>query len=58
MSDLLAGTLDIICDQSTTAIPEAQTGNVIAYGVTSATRVGAIPDVPALAEIGLPASIS
>jgi tripartite-type tricarboxylate transporter receptor subunit TctC len=53
MNDLIGGTLDIICDQSSTAIPQIQAGNVVAHGVTSATRVSAIPDVPTLAEAGL-----
>jgi tripartite-type tricarboxylate transporter receptor subunit TctC len=53
MNDLVAGTLDIICDQSTTAIPQVQAGSVVAYGVTSTTRIAAIPDVPTLAEVGL-----
>jgi len=53
MNDLVAGTLDIICDQSTTAIPQVQAASVVAYGVTSTTRIAAIPDVPTLAEVGL-----
>src|SRR5262245_12204438 len=52
MNDLLGGTLDIICDQSTTAIPQVQAGNVVAHGVTSQARIGSIPDVPTLAEAG------
>jgi len=53
MNDLVGGTLDIICDQSTTAIPQVRAGSVVAYGVTSTTRVAAIPDVPTLAEASL-----
>jgi tripartite-type tricarboxylate transporter receptor subunit TctC len=54
ITDLLAGSLDLVCDQSTTAIPLVQAGNVTAYGVTSLARVSAVPDMPTLAEAGLP----
>jgi tripartite-type tricarboxylate transporter receptor subunit TctC len=36
------------------ALPLAQSGRVRMLGVTTKERVGAIPDVPPLAEIGVP----
>jgi tripartite-type tricarboxylate transporter receptor subunit TctC len=36
------------------AIPMIEAGKVRAYGVTSATRVAAVPDIPTIAEAGLP----
>jgi tripartite-type tricarboxylate transporter receptor subunit TctC len=36
------------------AIPMIKEGKVKAYGVTSSTRVKAMPDLPTLAEAGLP----
>jgi tripartite-type tricarboxylate transporter receptor subunit TctC len=36
------------------ALPLIQEGKVKAYGVTSSTRVRAIPDLPTLAEAGVP----
>ena len=53
MTDLLGGTLDILCEQSPTAIPQARGGTVTAHGVTSATRISNLPNVPTLAEAGL-----
>ena len=53
MNDVLAGTLDVMCEQSTSAIPQIAGGAVIAHGVTSATRMEALPPVPTLGEMGL-----
>jgi tripartite-type tricarboxylate transporter receptor subunit TctC len=50
MNDMLAGQLDIMCEQSTTAIPQIQAQKVVAHGVTSAKRLAALPDVPTLSE--------
>jgi len=53
MNDLLGGTLDILCEQSQTALPQVLGDKVTAYGVTSTTRITSIPNVPTLAEAGL-----
>ena len=53
MNDLLAGTLDLMCEQSTTAIPQIEGGKVSAVGVTSPARLPVLPDVPTLAAGGL-----
>jgi tripartite-type tricarboxylate transporter receptor subunit TctC len=53
MNDMLAGQLDIMCEQSTTAIPQIQGQKVVPHGVTSAKRLAALPDVPTLAENGI-----
>ncbi|NVO14795.1 MAG: tripartite tricarboxylate transporter substrate binding protein BugD [Rhodoplanes sp.] len=54
MNDLVAGQIDMICDQSSNAIPQVQSGTVRAYAVTSKTRLDSIKDVPTMAEVGLP----
>ena len=54
MNDMLAGTLDVMCEQSTTAIPQIEAQKVKAYGVTSQKRLPVCPDLPALSETVLP----
>lgn len=53
MNDLLGGTLDTLCEQSQTALPQVLGDKVTAYGVTSTARIISIPNVPTLAEAGL-----
>ena len=54
MIDLVAGQIDVLCDQATTAVPQIQGGTVKAYAVTSAERLDSIKDVPSAKEAGLP----
>lgn len=53
MNDMLAGQLDIMCEQSTTAIPQIEAQKVMAYGVTSPKRLAVFPNLPTLSEAGL-----
>ncbi|MGG5888669.1 Bug family tripartite tricarboxylate transporter substrate binding protein [Falsiroseomonas sp. HC035] len=48
--DLLAGTLEGSVDLPAALLPHIQSGAVKAMGVTSGTRLGLMPQVPALAE--------
>ena len=52
MNDLVGGQIDLLCDQSTSAIPQIQGKSIRAYAVTSAQRLGVLPDVPTMAEAG------
>jgi tripartite-type tricarboxylate transporter receptor subunit TctC len=54
MNDLVAGQVDALCDQSTTAVPQVQGGKIRAYAVTSAERLNVIPEVPTTREVGTP----
>ena len=54
MNDLVAGQVDLLCDQSTTAVPQIQGGTIKAHAVTSRERLDVIKDVPTAAESGLP----
>ncbi|HEV2558248.1 MAG TPA: tripartite tricarboxylate transporter substrate-binding protein [Microvirga sp.] len=54
MNDLMAGQVDLLCDQSTTAVPQIQGGTVKAFAVTSKDRLDVIKDVPTMAEAGFP----
>ena len=53
MNALLGGQVDILCDQTTQTIPQIKAGSVKFYGVTTKTRIGALPDAPTLSEGGL-----
>lgn len=53
MNDMLSGQLDVMCEQSTTAIPQIEGQKVTAYGVTSPTRLPLFPNLPTLSEAGL-----
>lgn len=54
MNDLMGGKIDILCDQSTTAIPQLAGETVKGYAVSSAERLEALADLPTLQEAGLP----
>jgi len=54
MIDLLAGQVQAIFSSPQTAIPHIKTGRLRALGVTTLKRTQALPEVPTLAESGLP----
>jgi tripartite-type tricarboxylate transporter receptor subunit TctC len=53
MNDLLAGKVDLICDQSTNSAAQIRGGKVIGYGISTPARVSALPNLPTLQEGGL-----
>ena len=53
MNDLLGGTVDFMCDQTTNTTNQIKAGKVKVYAVTSRKRVPSLPDVPTLDELGL-----
>lgn len=50
-TDVIGGQVDVAMLVSTTAIPQVQSGRLRALGVTSATRLDALPQVPAFGEL-------
>ena len=54
MNDLLGGTVDFMCDQTTNTTSHIKSGKIKVYGVTMPKRIGSMPDVPTLSEAGLP----
>ena len=54
VADLLGGQVNYMFDSITSARPHIQSGKLRALGVTTAKRSSALPDVPTLAEAGLP----
>ena len=53
MNALLAGQVDLLCDQTTSTTPYIKAGSVKLYGVTTAARLKTLPDTPTLAEQSL-----
>src|SRR5947207_9882653 len=53
MNDLLGGTVDFMCDQTTNTTAQIKSGKVKVYGVTSKKRVPSLPEIPTLDELGL-----
>ena len=54
MNALLAGQVDVMCDQTTNTTSQIKAGKIKVYGVTTKKRVPSLPEVPTLAEAGLP----
>lgn len=54
MTDVIGGHIELLFDQMATAVPQIQDGNVKAIAVTSLSRSPAMPQVPTMAESGLP----
>jgi tripartite-type tricarboxylate transporter receptor subunit TctC len=55
MNDLLAGRLDLGCDQTTNNSEQIRAGVIRGYAITTDARVSALPDTPTTTEAGLPA---
>ena len=53
--DLLAGQVDVLCNQIVNIVEHVKAGSLKAYAVTSDARSPMLPDVPTTAEAGLPA---
>ena len=53
MNDLVAGQLDVLCDQTTNSIPHINNGNIKAYAVTALQRVPQLPGTPTVDESGI-----
>jgi tripartite-type tricarboxylate transporter receptor subunit TctC len=53
MTALLGGQVDMLCDQTTQTIPQIRAQKVKFYGVTTKSRIAALPDAPTLDEQGL-----
>jgi tripartite-type tricarboxylate transporter receptor subunit TctC len=54
MNDLLGGQVDFMCDQTTNNASQIKGGKIAVYGVTTAKRLAALPDVPTMREGGMP----
>ena len=55
MTDVIAGQADMVMDLMFSAMPHVKGGKLRAIAITSPARSPLLPDVPTLAETGLPA---
>lgn len=58
LNDLLAGHIDMAFMTATGAMPHLQSGKVTSLAVAGPKRLASLPNVPTVAEVGLPAMIS
>lgn len=54
VTDLLGGQIDMMITDAATGLPQVQSGKLRALGVTSLKRSPLAPDVPTIAESGVP----
>jgi tripartite-type tricarboxylate transporter receptor subunit TctC len=52
IAELMAGRIDLLCDQATNTIPYIRDNRVQAWGVSSPQRLPGLPEVPTAAEAG------
>jgi tripartite-type tricarboxylate transporter receptor subunit TctC len=55
LTDTIAGQTQVFFSSATTAMPQVQGGKLRAIAVTTAKRIPALPNVPTVAESGVPA---
>ncbi len=54
IGEVIAGRIDLLCDQATNTVPYIRDGRIKAYAVSSPQRLPGLPDVPTTAETGFP----
>src|SRR3954454_13725077 len=54
LTDVIAGHVDMMFSDFGTALPLVRDGKLRALGVSTAQRVGPAPEIPPLAEVGMP----
>jgi len=52
--DLMAGLIDFMIDLAASSLPQVRAGTVKAFAATGPRRLAAAPDIPTVAEAGLP----
>jgi tripartite-type tricarboxylate transporter receptor subunit TctC len=54
LNDVVAGQVDILCDQTTNTFPQIEAGKIKAFATTAPVRNPKFPNIPTTMEIGLP----
>ncbi|MDP2035320.1 MAG: tripartite tricarboxylate transporter substrate-binding protein [Polaromonas sp.] len=54
LQDVMAGHSDVLCDQTTNALPHLAAGKIKAFAITAPQRSANFPGVPTMRELGLP----
>ncbi len=57
MAELMAGRLDLLCDQATNTVPYIKDNRIAAHAVSSTARLAELPGLPTTAEAGFPALV-
>lgn len=55
MTDLIGGSVDVLCDQTTSTASHVKGGRVVPISITSPRRLDAFKDLPTTTEAGMPA---
>jgi tripartite-type tricarboxylate transporter receptor subunit TctC len=54
LTDVMSGQINAMFSTALSAKPQIEAGKVRAFGVSTATRSGSMPDIPSIAEAGVP----
>ena len=54
LNDIIGGHVSMMIDTSPASLPHVQSGSLRVLGVSTAERIPALPDVPTIAEAGVP----
>ena len=54
LNDLLAGQVDVICDQPASTLQHLRAGNIKALAVASKERISSLPTTPTFSQSGMP----
>jgi tripartite-type tricarboxylate transporter receptor subunit TctC len=54
LTDVISGQINAMFSTALAAKPQIEAGKVRAFGVSTSTRSGALPEIPSIAEAGLP----
>jgi tripartite-type tricarboxylate transporter receptor subunit TctC len=54
LNDVVAGQVDVLCDQTTNTIPQIKAGTIRGLAVSSPARIDSIADIPTMSEVGQP----
>lgn len=54
LNDLLGGTVSLMFSNLPTVLPHLKSGKLVALAVTDSARTPAAPDIPTMAEVGVP----
>jgi tripartite-type tricarboxylate transporter receptor subunit TctC len=53
LTDLLGGQVDLMCDQTSGTVPSVKADKIKAYAAIGKSRLGGLPDLPAISEAGV-----
>jgi tripartite-type tricarboxylate transporter receptor subunit TctC len=54
ITDAIAGQIHVICDSTVSILPHIRAGRMRVIGITTLQRLAILPDIPTIAESGLP----